>query len=171
MCMLLSKLEHSHYEQSVGVSNFTKKMQVNKCLVPPCSKCFFGSFYCCWGNKFCRGCGWFGAGRWGGTPLGQCPRLGIDTIERASFRLIKWVTASGLQNRIYRSSEEKKSKLEKGKRRTTPQISSARGRDLIERQWVNWKMLLSFCECLAVIKCVYFAFAPPCVSIYYFSFK
>lgn len=25
----------------------------------------------------------------GGTPLGQCPRLGIDTIEQASFRLIK----------------------------------------------------------------------------------
>lgn len=29
------------------------------------------------------------AGLGGGTPSGQCPRLGIDTIEQASFRLIK----------------------------------------------------------------------------------
>lgn len=81
------------------------KMQINKYLIPLAGAVFgrgFGMFYCWWwwskclmGENFCGGSGWFGAGCWGGTPLGQCPRLGIDTIERASFRLIKWVTASG----------------------------------------------------------------------------
>lgn len=109
-------------------------------------------------ENVCGGSGRLGAGCWGGTPLGQCPRLGIDTIERASFRLIKWVTASGCRIEDIDSLRRKKASWKKGKHRTTPQISLARGRDLIEREWVNWKMLPSFCECLAVWVC-----APLCV--------
>ena len=63
-----------------------------------------------------------------------------------------------LQNRRYGSSEEKKSKLEKGKHRSTPQISLARGRDLIEREWVNWKMLPSYCESLGVCNNISYSF-------------
>lgn len=93
-----------------------------------------------------RESGWFGARCWGGTPSGQCPCLGIDAIERASFRLIKWVTASGCRIEDMDPLRRKKASWKKRKHRGTPQISLARGRDSIESEWVNWKMWPSFCE-------------------------
>lgn len=76
----------------------------------------------------------------------SCVRLWIDIIEQASFRLIKWVTASGAESKIWILWGDKK---QAGKERT-PQISLARGRDLIEREWVNWKMLPSFSKQLHI---------------------
>lgn len=72
---------------------------------------------------------------WKGEPLGQCARLDIDIIEQASFGLIKWVTASGGESKIWILWGVKK----RAGNETTPQISSAGGRDLIEGERVNWK--------------------------------
>lgn len=49
-----------------------------------------------WGRKiFCINISWFEKECWGRTPFGQCPSPRIGTIEQASFRLIKWLTAPG----------------------------------------------------------------------------
>lgn len=105
-------------------------------------------------ENFCGGSGWFGAGCWGGVLLSQCPRLGIDTIERASFGLIKWVTALCCRVEDMDPLRGKKGKEGKEKHRTSPKISLARGRDSIERGWVNWKMLLPFCKLWGIPQCI-----------------
>lgn len=94
-------------------------------------KKYWGRWKCLMEENFCWGRSWFGAGCWGGTPLGQWPRLGTDTIERESFRLIKWVTASGCRIEDMDSLRMRKSKLEKGKHKNTPQIGLAGGGNLI----------------------------------------
>lgn len=68
-----------------------------------------------WGKIVDLGLGVAGLG--GGTPSGQCPRLGIDTIEQASFRLIKWLTASGFWIENI-DSARMRGKKQAGKRQT-----------------------------------------------------
>lgn len=97
----------------------------------------------------------------GGTTLGQCPRLGIDIIEQASFRLIKWLTASGCRIENIDPFRRKKSKQEKGKHRAAPQISSAKGRDLMKRGWV-------FLQHFTINSLLFILYWCPCVSIYLF---